>query len=159
MNMENRRLSATPKRFYVQLAGPAFRPSVLATINAKTEGRCYYCGSTENVGVDHLEPMARGGGHDIDNLVPACRRCNSSKCALPIEEFRHNCAIRLLGFPLPFTRQHVAWARARGLDLTDYDNFQFWFERESRAKARVDGRAVFDRGRMDLGADATGARE
>lgn len=40
---------------------------------------CVYCGSDEQLTVDHLIPRARGGGHDGVNLVPACRSCNSSK--------------------------------------------------------------------------------
>ncbi len=34
-------------------------------------------------------PLARGGTHDIDNLVPACASCNSSKGAkLPAIEWK-----------------------------------------------------------------------
>lgn len=40
---------------------------------------CYYCGSTERLSIDHLIPKDRGGPDDADNLVWACRRCNSSK--------------------------------------------------------------------------------
>lgn len=31
--------------------------------------------------VDHVKPVVRGGTNDPDNLVPCCRRCNSSKGA------------------------------------------------------------------------------
>ena len=40
---------------------------------------CYYCGSRKNLVVDHLVPRIRGGPDDSDNLVWACRTCNSSK--------------------------------------------------------------------------------
>ena len=40
---------------------------------------CYYCGSTLNLAVDHLVPRIRGGADESDNLVWACRSCNSSK--------------------------------------------------------------------------------
>lgn len=29
--------------------------------------------------IDHVVPLCRGGQHTIDNIVPACSRCNSSK--------------------------------------------------------------------------------
>jgi hypothetical protein len=40
---------------------------------------CCYCGSKEFLAVDHLIPRKRGGANTGDNLVWACRACNSSK--------------------------------------------------------------------------------
>ena len=40
---------------------------------------CYYCGSQQNLAVDHLIPRLRGGPDEADNLIWACRACNSSK--------------------------------------------------------------------------------
>ena len=42
---------------------------------------CCYCGSRESLSADHLIPTKRGGANTGDNLVWACRSCNSSKCA------------------------------------------------------------------------------
>ncbi len=42
---------------------------------------CCYCGSREFLSADHLIPTKRGGANTGDNLVWACRSCNSSKCA------------------------------------------------------------------------------
>ena len=40
--------------------------------------KCQYCGrAAENV--DHIIPRSRGGGHTWDNVVAACRPCNSRK--------------------------------------------------------------------------------
>jgi 5-methylcytosine-specific restriction endonuclease McrA len=40
--------------------------------------KCQYCGRpAENV--DHVVPRSRGGGHSWDNVVAACRPCNSRK--------------------------------------------------------------------------------
>jgi len=40
--------------------------------------QCQYCGrAAENV--DHVVPRSRGGGHTWDNVVAACRPCNSRK--------------------------------------------------------------------------------
>lgn len=39
---------------------------------------CQYCGvGAENV--DHVVPRSRGGAHEWENVVAACRRCNSRK--------------------------------------------------------------------------------
>lgn len=43
--------------------------------------RCCYCGADGRLSLDHLLPRARGGLDSADNLVWACRSCNSSKGA------------------------------------------------------------------------------
>lgn len=46
----------------------------------KTGGLCNYCDAPWEA-IDHFYPLAKGGSHDADNLVPACKSCNSSKHA------------------------------------------------------------------------------
>jgi hypothetical protein len=41
--------------------------------------KCQYCGSSNNLTIDHVMPRSRGGGATWDNLVTACRHCNSRK--------------------------------------------------------------------------------
>jgi len=42
--------------------------------------RCAYCGrQLEKLTIDHIVPLSRGGAHTKENVVPACRSCNSSK--------------------------------------------------------------------------------
>jgi hypothetical protein len=40
---------------------------------------CSYCGSSESLSVDHLLAKNHGGGDSGDNLILACKSCNSSK--------------------------------------------------------------------------------
>ena len=42
---------------------------------------CCYCASQEHLSIDHLIPTKKGGANSGENLVWACRSCNSSKCA------------------------------------------------------------------------------
>ena len=42
---------------------------------------CAHCGSAEATTIDHLIPRLRGGADAGDNLVAACRSCNSAKGA------------------------------------------------------------------------------
>jgi 5-methylcytosine-specific restriction protein A len=42
-------------------------------------GLCAYCNEKRPLTLDHIEPLASGGAHDIDNITAACRRCNCSK--------------------------------------------------------------------------------
>ncbi len=47
---------------------------------------CMYCGATRKpLTLDHIIPLAGGGSHCEDNLVAACRECNSRKNVKPLE--------------------------------------------------------------------------
>lgn len=50
--------------------------------------KCAYCGTSENITIDHVVPLAKGGSHSIGNLAPACGICNSSKGAKFVTEWR-----------------------------------------------------------------------
>ncbi len=52
-----------------------------------TSDACCYCGSQSDLTLDHLIPQFRGGKHSADNLVVACRSCNSSKKAFDLLEW------------------------------------------------------------------------
>ena len=52
-----------------------FRPTLIERDGEK----CIYCGTTKNLVVDHLVPIAHGGTDDTDNLGLACKQCNSGK--------------------------------------------------------------------------------
>ena len=41
--------------------------------------KCCYCGSDKNLTKDHVVPLSKGGTNYIENILPACRSCNSSK--------------------------------------------------------------------------------
>jgi len=48
-------------------------------IKLQTGQICNYCGSPEKLALDHIFPQKFGGQDDAENLVFACRICNSSK--------------------------------------------------------------------------------
>ena len=41
--------------------------------------KCQYCGSAEELVIDHGEPFSKGGEDDQENYVTACRMCNAGK--------------------------------------------------------------------------------
>ena len=48
------------------------------TVFARDGATCQYCGaSAENI--DHVIPRSKGGPHTWENVVAACRRCNTRK--------------------------------------------------------------------------------
>lgn len=49
---------------------------------------CFYCERRDVVlQLEHVRPLARGGRHDISNVVPACPRCNQRKATMTGREF------------------------------------------------------------------------
>jgi 5-methylcytosine-specific restriction endonuclease McrA len=50
--------------------------------------RCAYCGAEGRLEPDHRVPLARGGTNFIENILPACHRCNARKRLLTENEFR-----------------------------------------------------------------------
>lgn len=53
------------------------------------QGKCYYCGNSlppQDLTMDHLVPIIRGGKSTRNNVVPACKDCNNKKKhLLPME--------------------------------------------------------------------------
>lgn len=47
---------------------------------------CQYCGSKQDLTLDHVLPRSRGGKSSWTNLVTACKRCNNKKGDLTPEE-------------------------------------------------------------------------
>ena len=49
---------------------------------------CFYCQEpTDDIQMDHVIPIKKGGTHSIGNLVPACAGCNQSKLNKTITEW------------------------------------------------------------------------
>lgn len=50
---------------------------------------CAYCETSldDSFHWDHIVPIARGGKHEIDNVVPVCPACNLKKNAKPLNVF------------------------------------------------------------------------
>jgi 5-methylcytosine-specific restriction protein A len=56
-------------------------------------GLCHYCAKKvafNQLTMDHIVPLARGGRSTRDNLVPCCKKCNNlKKSMMPIEWQRY----------------------------------------------------------------------
>ena len=57
---------------------PSKWTAIRASVLRRDHGICRYCLSPATE-VDHVVPVSRGGTDDVDNLVAACRPCNSAK--------------------------------------------------------------------------------
>lgn len=43
--------------------------------------KCAYCGKEVPLQQDHFVPLSKGGEYTHNNIIPACRSCNTSKHA------------------------------------------------------------------------------
>ena len=68
-----------------------FSKAERASIARRQKYRCMYCGvrlTRDNLQIDHMFPVSRGGSNDDANLRALCRRCNIRKGNHSDEEFR-----------------------------------------------------------------------
>lgn len=84
-----------------------FTKEEIETLFQKFDNSCAYCGSKENLSIDHVIPLSRGGCDVLGNFLPSCKPCNSSKFVHNIETWfksqsfycpkRWNKILKLLG--------------------------------------------------------------
>lgn len=67
----------------LRAAARVFAPEIFT----RDGNRCVYCGRADDLTLDHVVPLSRGGSNEPDNLATACRSCNSSKNAKTPEEW------------------------------------------------------------------------
>jgi 5-methylcytosine-specific restriction endonuclease McrA len=110
------------------------RPRVRLTrkeVFARDDHRCQYCGAAGlELTIDHVMPRHRGGPHEWENLVAACRACNHHKGGRTPAEAR----MRLLREPI---RPAATPAALFGQYLDRYREWRpfllGWMDRGARA--------------------------
>jgi 5-methylcytosine-specific restriction endonuclease McrA len=99
-------------RMFVKIPHRSHSPLTRRAVFARDGWTCQYCGApAENL--DHVVPRSRGGAHAWDNVVAACRRCNSRKENRLIEDVGLRLARRPSaprdGFRLSLGRLEPEW--------------------------------------------------
>jgi hypothetical protein len=72
--------------------------------------KCLYCGATpaqKVLRVDHVKPVAEGGGDEPTNLVTSCFDCNAGKGPVPLDRQQH-----AAGFATDADKEHAEQIRA-----------------------------------------------
>jgi 5-methylcytosine-specific restriction endonuclease McrA len=63
-------------------------PKEWKSILEKYDHSCFYCGAKGvHLEQEHKVPLIRGGKHNTENVVPACRECNARKYTKTDAEF------------------------------------------------------------------------
>ena len=80
---------------------------------ARDDHQCQYCDRPAE-SIDHVVPRSRGGTHTWDNVVAACRRCNSRKR----DQLLGECGLTLRCSPQPPPAR--AWFAAAAGSVPDH---------------------------------------
>ncbi len=81
-------------RYFVRVPYERRAPLNRRAVFLRDGGRCQYCGKKAE-SIDHVIPRSRGGEHTWENVVAACRRCNSAKR----DRYVHETGMRLRSRP------------------------------------------------------------
>ncbi len=91
-------------RYYVKVPYRRTAPPTRRAVFARDNGECQYCGRAAE-SIDHVHPRSRGGAHVWENVVAACRRCNTAKGDRLLSE----CSLRLRSTPR--VPAEIGWIR------------------------------------------------
>lgn len=91
-------------RYYVRV--PFERGVALSrrAVFARDDRTCQYCGAVAE-SIDHVVPRSRGGAHEWDNVVAACRPCNLRKGDRLLPE------TNFVLYRRPMAPRHLTWVR------------------------------------------------
>lgn len=78
----------------------------------RDHGSCQYCGRKAE-SIDHIVPRSRGGPHEWENVVAACRPCNTRKRDRMLEDS----GMRLRSKPV--APRHLHWVLVSHPDVPD----------------------------------------
>jgi 5-methylcytosine-specific restriction endonuclease McrA len=83
----------------------------LANLLDRAGGFCVYCGRKSRLTIDHFDPVSLGGAGSIENLIPCCKSCNSSKHAKdPVEWLHSRRGVVGLARAVMFLEDQADWA-------------------------------------------------
>ena len=85
-------------RRFVRVPYPRRRALNRRAVFLRDDHTCQYCGSAAE-SIDHVVPRSRGGEHIWENVVAACKACNSAKR----DRLLHETSMRLAAPPMPPT--------------------------------------------------------
>jgi len=61
----------------------------ISALLLRAGGLCVYCSRPRSLTIDHFNPVVHGGAGSIENLIPCCKSCNSSKSARDGADWLH----------------------------------------------------------------------
>jgi hypothetical protein len=81
-NFKQKKINRQAKDFFIELRRREFqslRKDLIIMLINRDDYKCKVCETHDNITVDHIIPLSKGGTDELDNLQLLCRSCNSSK--------------------------------------------------------------------------------
>lgn len=101
----------------------------------RDNNKCVYCSSSKNLCLDHLIPLSRGGDNEKDNLVTACKECNSGKAGRLPSEIAYNFENKNIETMYLKTLQRL---QLQGVTVTVTDQIQKQIQKQIQIQNRSD---------------------
>ncbi len=122
----------------------AITPKIRFEVFKRDDFTCRYCGrKTPQVvlEVDHIVPVSKGGGNDIDNLVTSCWECNRGKGATLLTEMDnelnlHIKTILTLEREIQLAEYNEAKRRQREREDSEIDELLGYWDKLANGHAR-----------------------
>lgn len=87
---ENTRIRAQKYRASKKQIYSDFTKSQWEQCKKHFNNSCAYCGKQSQLHQEHFVPLSKGGTYTKNNIIPACKECNSSKCNKTFEIWYKN---------------------------------------------------------------------
>ena len=81
-DFKQKKINRQAKDFFIELRRREFqslRKNLIIMLINRDDYKCKVCEKHDNITVDHIIPLSKGGTDELDNLQLLCRSCNSSK--------------------------------------------------------------------------------
>ena len=92
-------------------------PSVIKDqVIIRANGRCEYCqcwakNSIHTFNIEHVIPISREGGNELDNLAYSCNGCNNAKSdKTEVFDLLTNSSVNLFNLRIHTWKDHFSWS-------------------------------------------------
>lgn len=91
-------------------------PLKAENVFARDGYRCWYCGDTKGLTVDHILAQSKGGKNTWKNLIACCHKCNNEKGDMDVNRF---CDSKGCKVPRPVNVGSLPWLKELGKNYPD----------------------------------------
>lgn len=69
----------TARNHSLRVRGSKLTKDMIEKLYIKFDNKCFFCGATENLSIDHVVSVKNGGDNSMENLQILCMSCNRKK--------------------------------------------------------------------------------